>query len=61
MLIEQCGLVVVHFVEDGSHKRFANKPTAVSDTVFVAKTIQDSLFVFVEQDGYSMFAGLLFQ
>ena len=59
MLIEQRGLVVVHFIEDGAHKSFPNQPTSIGDVVSFAEMIQDTLLAFVEQDGYSMFAGLL--
>ena len=36
---EECGLVVIHPLEDGSHERFANETTAVSDTVLLAETL----------------------
>ena len=38
-LVEECGLVVIHPLEDGSHERLANETTAVSDTVLLAETL----------------------
>ena len=38
-LVEECRLVVIHPLEDGSHERLANETTAVSDTVLLAETL----------------------
>ena len=38
-LVEECGLVVIHPLEDGSHERFTNETATVRHTVFLAKAV----------------------
>lgn len=59
-LVKQGGLVVIHFLEDSSHECLADKTASVYYAVLVTKTLQCSMLAFVEQDGYTIFAGLLF-
>lgn len=57
MSIEQCRLIGIKLLQYRPHQRLANKTTAISDTVSLAETIQDTLFPIVEKQRYSMFAG----
>lgn len=59
MSIEQCGLVVIHFLKDGFHKGLANEATAIRYAIPIAETIQRAELTFVEHDRYSKIARLL--
>lgn len=58
-LIEQCGLIVIHFLKDGFHKGLANEATAIRYAIPIAETIQRAELTFVEHDRYSKIARLL--
>lgn len=58
-LIEQCGLVVIHFLKDGFHKGLANEATAIRYAIPIAETIQRTELTFVEHNRYSKIARLL--
>ena len=53
-------MVVFYFLEDGTHEYLADEPAAVGNPVFVAETIQGSLFLLIEEDRDFMFARRLF-
>ena len=59
LFVEQCGLIIFYFLEDGAHKGFADETAAIRDSVPFAETIQCPLLTLVEQNGNSMFAGRL--
>ena len=59
MSIEQSGLVVIHFLEDGFHEGLANESTAIRYAISFAETIQRAELTFVEHDRYSKIARLL--
>lgn len=59
MSIEQCGLVVIHFLKDGFHEGLANEATAIRYAIPIAETIQRAELTFVEHDRYSKIARLL--
>ena len=50
---------MIDLTEDGAHERFANQAATVADTVFLAKAIERTLFLLVEQNTHPMFARLL--
>ena len=61
LLIKECRLVAIYFLEYRAHERLANKAASIGDAVFLAEAIQYPHFALVEQDGDFIFAGLLFQ
>ena len=56
LLVEERRLVIIHFLEDGSHQRLAEEPAAIRHAVPFAETLQGPAFTLVEQNGYSIFA-----
>ena len=59
-LVKECGLVGVEFFEDSSHERLSNESTPIGYPIFLAEPIEGTLFVLVQQDGYSIFSWRFF-